>query len=400
MQAKGLVVALFLLFLVVAGHAGLYRLAVRALAPQPGPLLSSLRWGLLLGAFSFPLTALVVRTVPSEPTRWLFTVAASWFGLFVNLLLTALVAALVARLAAAAGRAIPSGTVAAATVVVAVVVSAVGFWRAAHPEVRTIDLAIPGLPPAWEGGTIVQVSDLHLGSVLAGGFMRRVAARVNAIEPDVVAITGDLFDGMGGDHESLVGAVDELRAKRAVLFVRGNHEGYNERRTPLGPIIDRLHATKLNDEVVDLDGLQFAGVTYPAMHGPDGRRRKERLVAALDRTRPSVLLFHTPTNVEDDYPDPATRQMATYWTPDTSCTVNARLGFSLQLSGHSHAGQFIPFTWLTRFLYGGRDYGLHRIEDMWLYTSSGTGTFGPPMRTGSRSEIVVFRLHGKADGTS
>lgn len=107
---------------------------------------------------------------------------------------------------------------------------------------------------------------------------------------------------------------------------------------------------------------------------------------------PSILLFHTPTSILKERKDEIAEHFETYWMPDTSCVLNRKLGIDLQLSGHTHAGQIFPFGILTHFIYQGRDYGLFQDGPFQLYVSSGIGTFGPPMRTAGRSEIVAITL--------
>jgi hypothetical protein len=210
----------------------------------------------------------------------------------------------------------------------------------------------------------------------------------------MVLITGDLFDGLGGDYPSFVDAIDTIEAVRGVFFVFGNHEIYSQTE----PVLDRLKLRVLRDEVVVVDGLQIVGVGYPGLSDEEelARLRKE-----LSDEMPSILLFHTPTDIVQRGEDIMARQFATYWGPDTSCTLNRELGIDLQLSGHAHAGQVFPFGLFTRLIYKGRDRGLHRDGSYHLYVSDGTGTFGPPMRTAGRSEIVAITLRavlGSGDG--
>ena len=109
--------------------------------------------------------------------------------------------------------------------------------------------------------------------------------------------------------------------------------------------------------------------------------------------KPGILLYHTPTNIQAHFSDRAGQQTGTYWRPDTRTTFAKSMGIDLQLSGHTHGGQFFPFTLITHLIYGGYDRGLHREEDFQIYITSGAGTWGPPMRVACPPEIPVITLH-------
>jgi len=108
--------------------------------------------------------------------------------------------------------------------------------------------------------------------------------------------------------------------------------------------------------------------------------------------KPSILLYHTPTDIQQGFADRNSQQIRSYFAPDTRFSFAAEAGVDLQLSGHTHWGQMSPFGILTRVLWNGFDRGLHTIGGFTLYVSSGTGTWGPPMRTGNSPEIVAMEL--------
>ena len=221
--------------------------------------------------------------------------------------------------------------------------------------------------------------------------MMRVAERVNELGPDLILITGDLFDGMGGDLPSFIAPLNSLKASKGVFFATGNHEVYLELNEPLS-IIRQAGIRILDNAVVDVEGLQIVGVSFPEfdkgfdagpLFGPAGD---------YDPGKPSIMLYHTPTNIVQGSGDVGKRHYGTYWNPDTSMALAKKMGIDLQLSGHTHKGQLFPFGIVTKLVYDGYDYGLHRDNPFHLYVSSGVGSWGPPMRIGSPSEIVVIRL--------
>jgi len=247
--------------------------------------------------------------------------------------------------------------------------SAYGVWNAYHPRTRKLSVRIKNLPPAWRGRTVLQISDVHLGYILRAGFASRLVAMANAEAPDLVAITGDLFDGGDGKLEEFVAPLNALRAPLGVYFVTGNHETY------LG--VQRAYAALsatpvqiLADRMVTIEGLQLIGISYPERgHALDLAQALAKLTE-FDRARPSILLYHGPTHV-------AQAKAA---------------GINLQLSGHAHHGQIFPIQFISRLVYGRYYYGLHIEGDYTLYTSSGAGTWGPAMRTGNHPEVVAINL--------
>jgi predicted MPP superfamily phosphohydrolase len=173
--------------------------------------------------------------------------------------------------------------------------------------------------------------------------------------------------------------------------VTGNHEGYLGLDGPLS-VLKKTDIRVLNDEVVDLDGLQIVGISYPEYQRQNKARYLLKESGTFDSSSPSILLYHTPTNIEEDNKNRVDQQNRAYWSPDTTMTLAKEAGIDLQLSGHTHNGQFFPFEFLTRKIYNGYDYGLHKDGRFQIYITSGTGTWGPPLRIGSSSEIVAIRL--------
>jgi predicted MPP superfamily phosphohydrolase len=268
--------------------------------------------------------------------------------------------------------------------------SAYGFWTAFHPIIRRIEIPLDRLPDQWRGKTIVQLSDVHLGHFHGPASMERLAERVNSLHPDLVVITGDLFDGMIDGISEFESPLKRLTALHGVFFVTGNHETYAGLQRCLD-IVARTGIRVLFNEVADIDGLYLMGVAYPGIHDQSEIRGFGNAPMPASGLQPCILLFHTPTDIRHD--NTRDRRSATYFHPDTSFALSKELGVSLQLSGHSHQGQIFPFGLITRWIYNGYDYGLHREEGFAVYTSSGVGTWGPPMRSsGAPPEIVAITL--------
>lgn len=254
-------------------------------------------------------------------------------------------------------------------------VTGVGVVQAQQvPEVKEVEVPIAGLPPEAEGLRIVQISDVHVGPTIHGDFLTAVVDRINTLDADIVAVTGDLIDGFVDQLRDEVAALGRLRARHGAFFVTGNHEYYWD-----GPAwcaeVERLGLTVLGNDhrVIDHDGAQIvlagvhdvsAGGMVPA-HASDPAAACEGAPQGCVK----VLLAHQPRSIE----------------------AAAAAGYDLQISGHTHGGQYFPMNLLV---YLAQPYvaGLHRHDDTWIYVSRGTGYWGPPVRVGAPHEITLLRL--------
>ena len=243
----------------------------------------------------------------------------------------------------------------------------VGMLQARRPRVVHVTVPIRDLPGDLQGFRIAQLSDLHVGPTIRRRFVEAVVQRTNRLAPDLVAVTGDVADGLVPELREHVAPLGGLRAPHGTFFVTGNHEyfwdvrGWTRELARLG--VDVL----LNEHRLLVRGngrLLLAGVTdLSAASDP------ARALAGAPESDVRVLLAHQPKSA--------------YAARDA--------GFDLQLSGHTHGGQYFPFNLLVR-LFQPFVAGLHRLERMWLYVSRGTGYWGPPLRLGAPSEITLIEL--------
>ncbi len=348
-----------------------------------------------LVAFLMPLSMPIVKFFPNFLSRTAFLAAAYWMALFFNLFFLTLFGWLVSQLASLVGREVPTSAVLLLVALLSLGVTAFGLLKAAYPEVRHFTIEMENLPKEWQGKKIVHLSDLHLGHILGNRFMSYVANKVAEQNPALVVVTGDLFDGLGGDFLSYVPAINELKAEKGVFMVVGNHEVYTK-ESSMALALPKTNLQILDNKIVEIDGLQLFGVGFPGLSGEKGKAVMEYFRANLDKNKPTILLQHLPTSMKQKGNNSAERHNSTYWYPDTNFELNRSLGVDLQLSGHTHAGQFFPFGHLAQKIYGGFDCNLHTLGDFQIFISGGTGTFGPPIRTAGRSEIVVFTLKTKS----
>ena len=262
-----------------------------------------------------------------------------------------------------------------ATFALAVVAAGYGYYQARRtPAVREVDVPIANLPPALVGLRIVQISDLHVGSTIKAPFVERVVARVNELQPDLIAFTGDLADGTVERLAPHTASLAELTAPLGVYFCTGNHEYYSgvERWTE--------QARRLGFDVLINEGRQIdCGGGRIALAGttdfsagelvPDHASDPAKALAASDGADVRILLAHQPRSIE----------------------AASRAACHLQLSGHTHGGQFVPWKYVVSLQ---QPYvaGLHKFRDTWIYIHRGTGYWGPPLRLGAPSEIALLTL--------
>ncbi len=345
---------------------------------------------IVLLAVSLPASFFLLRALSLHAARAVLFPVYVWMGIML-LLLTALagtdllrvLGTLIARLAGASvdpARRLLLARWQAGLALGAVALATIFSVRAAMggARVRRVEVTLPGLPAALDGTKLAQLTDLHLGATLGKRWLEGVVARVNELEPDLVAITGDLVDERVPKLRDTVSAVRALRARHGVFFVTGNHEYYSGAREWMEELPRHGLRVLRNERVqVGRDGVSFelAGIDDHSArgmapgHGPD----LSRALAGVAPGRPIVLLAHQPKAVLEAQ----------------------RHGVGLVLSGHTHGGQIWPWRYFV-YLQQPVVAGLRRYGETQVYVSDGTGFWGPPMRLGTRSEITLITLRAPA----
>jgi hypothetical protein len=253
--------------------------------------------------------------------------------------------------------------------------SLIGVWQArVRPVVKKIDVPLNALPAGFHGFKIAQISDLHIGPTIGRRHVQNVVDVVNGLQPDLVALTGDFADGSVHDLTDEIAPLAGIRAPHGMFFVTGNHEYFWNALEWMAELT-KLGARVLSNEHEVIrrggDSLIVAGVTdystrrMPSVHASN----PSKAIAGAPGGAARIVLAHQPASYE----------------------MTHAAGFDLQLSGHTHAGQYFPFSLLIRFFQ--RYYkGLNRHGNMWIYVNSGTGYWGPPLRAGVPSEVTLLTL--------
>lgn len=289
-------------------------------------------------------------------------------GLMVNLFLVAIFLLVFKKCLILIGFNLPSLLWQLSLIILTLLISFIGVFRALVPRVVNYEVFIKDLPLAWENKSIVHISDVHLGPVYRQSFLQRLVKKINDLEPEAVFISGDFFDGMESDFSWLEKPLGDLKSKKGVYYGFGNHDLYLGFDKVLKLMSDKKLII-LDNSLKEVDGLQIIGINYSFKSDFD--LEKEILYqSGYDKSKASILIFHTPKNID----------------------LSKSAGIDLQLSGHTHDGQMFPFNFPAKWMHDGYGYGLFVENGFNLVVSAGIGTWGPTMRTTARSEIVKILL--------
>jgi predicted MPP superfamily phosphohydrolase len=348
------------------GHWFLYRTLVRFFGVTSPAKLLTLKVVLALLSVSLVLTSFLAFRYSNVLVRCLYTTAASWLGILYLFILASMLCWIFYGLAKLIHFPMDRKILIEMMIGFALVASLYGFINAGMIRMTRISIQLPHLPEKWKGKTAVWVSDTHLGQVRGYGFAQHLAAKIEGLHPDIVFVGGDLYDGLAVDLDRVIEPFSRISAPYGIYFITGNHEEFLD-NIPYLQAVRHAGIKVLYNEKVELNGLQIIGVDYRDSR-TEGQFRTILQKMAIDPRKPSILLKHAPLHLQ----------------------VAREQRISLQLSGHTHHGQVFLFRFITSMVYQGYDYGLKWFGDLLVYTSSGAGTWGPPMRLDTKPEIVVI----------
>lgn len=349
------------------GHFFIYFSLVRFLHVESNNIRMWLAAVLFLLSIGFIAASLMAHYSENVITRTGYFLTSMWLAVGWNLILALILSWAIVGIANFLGWSFEHRYLALGSLLFIFFFSSYGIWAAYHPIIKNITVEIKNLPPQWKNKKAVQLSDVHLGHIYGKQFLAGIVSQVNAQQPDLIFITGDLFDGMDGQLDALISPLNDIRTADGTYFVTGNHETYLGVKDSVA-VLKKTPVQVLDNDVVNIDGMQILGISYPERGAKDDFAGSVENIKNFDVQKPNILLYHNPIVAD----------------------LARDLGIDLQLAGHTHRGQLFPFQWITGAIYGKYHSGLSTEGNFSIYTSSGVGTWGPTMRTSGRPEIVVI----------
>jgi len=369
MLLKGLLLLVVIQSIVIFGHLWVYTTMVKFFNLESPQVLQNLKITFVVLAVSFLVTSVLANNFIGPIINGLYTVSAIWMGTFYWLFLATIFAWLARYVAKFFGINLADFYLATALFGLAILISAYGLYHSYQTQVVTYKIQLPNLPEAWQGKKVVFVADTHLGNIRGKSFIRSVAKLINQQQPEIVLIPGDYYDGPPADFQNLAQTMsDNVHPPQGIYFTSGNHEEFRDSHAYL-TALKAAGVKIINNQTVELQGLQFVGTDYSGNNSNEGLA-KTLSVMAIDKSKPSIMLKHAPLAIK----------------------AAAEAGIDVMVSGHTHQGQVWPLGYITKWIHKGFDYGLNKYGNLTVLTTSGAGTWGPPQRVGTQSEIVVIEL--------
>ncbi|OHA16160.1 MAG: hypothetical protein A3G52_04920 [Candidatus Taylorbacteria bacterium RIFCSPLOWO2_12_FULL_43_20] len=300
-------------------------------------------------------------------SRLVYRTAAVWSGVIIYVFFFISLASAFQLIFDFVGLSINMSIVAMVFIASALAVCLYGYFNAATLKIKKLQLKIDNVPDDWKKKKMIFFSDTHFGQIIGGLQANKIVDKINSMNPDIILIGGDIFDGSVVNFEDMAKRLGRLKAVHGVYFITGNHEVYTETRCRLS-VIDLLAANNLvclDGKKIDVNGIDIVGAGYIES---DDKNRFFNFISklALAGNKTTVVIKHVPEHIE----------------------VAATNDIDLMLFGHTHNAQIFPFQFLPDIIYRGYGYGLKKFGRTHVYTSSGVGTWGPPFRVGTVSEIV------------
>ena len=365
--------------LLVAVHLAVYRTAEAAFGRPPAPWDAALSWIFVVLAFTFLAASVLARRWHGRLMSAFYAFAVYWFGLVSFLFVGACAFFVATALLYPANIYVPPALLGGIAFGVMFLLHLYATWNSGRAEIVRVAVdGVPGLPSSWRGRKVAFISDVHLGALRGARFSAKVAAKVRAEAPYALFIGGDLYDGPACDEAAVIAPFAALAKELpgGIWFVTGNYEYFTRDPERTIRTVREAGMHVLRNEAADLDGVRIAGMDEKDTHHPEEFRRAFAQAIgekAAGAEGPTILMSHIPVPANLDHA--------------------AEMGVALELSGHTHNGQIFPFQFIVKRTFRGYGYGIKvHPGGMRVYTSSGVGTWGPPMRLGTRSEVVIIEF--------
>ena len=357
---------IFPVAIVFGAHFLIYKFIIRFFTINSFQIKRTLIISLIILSVSFIISSIISRYWENIFTKSFYFLSGFWYGWLINMLMATGLGWLVYYFIKNVGINLNLKLIGIALYGLAFLFTLYGVWNAQNLKLKYVNAPIKNLPASWEGRTAVQISDVHLGATYGVNYLNKIVDKINKVNPDIIFITGDFFDGTCPCVDEFVTPLEKLNPPFGLYFINGNHEIYAGRDR----IINAFKNSKVNlllDKSTLVDGLRITGLEYP---GEGFKKDFAPVFDQIKKNEPNLLLYHQPTLINQA----------------------REAGVNLQISGHVHRGQIFPVNFITRLIYGPYYYGYHNEGDYSIYTSSATGAWGPPIRTAGNQEIVVFKF--------
>lgn len=339
-----------------------------------------------LGAFKYPYVKNIVLTLGvllptmfvgamlyggkhfSLINTWIYAMGGLWLAIFTYLLMGVITILLLVFINNSFNLNLPIKLISFIIITISTLIILYGVYNANHPRIVKMEVTSSALAPFWGNKKIIIISDVHLGITRRGKFMKKIIDTINTEKPDITFNLGDLIDGPKFPYKEGFASISELNPPLGNFYVEGNHEGYSEEYA----VFKENFPKNLNDiteKKVVINNTQIIGIYYDEQKTPD-EMAQELSKVGYDKTMPSIILMHDPKDIP----------------------MLANNGASLVLSGHTHKGQFFPFSILIKMLDNKYFYGVTQTLNTISITSEGVGTAMAPVRIGTKPEIIVLTI--------
>jgi len=358
------------LSVLIVGHLVAYKTFVSLFKEFAQKYLFWVRAVFVLLSVSFLGVISLSRDFDSLLISIFYTASATWIGFLLYIVLASILYSLVWLVNRLFNFNLPVVWIGRGLLIVALLVGSYGVYHANDLKVTEYTVTVSDLPEAWEGRRAVFLADMHLGPVRKSGFSKKVAEKIKELQPEIVFDAGDLYDGGFGNAFALIEPLADLNIPLGYYFATGNHEEYGDINA-FRLAIAEAGILVLNNEAVEIDGVRIVGADYATT------RSAENLSFALREIpkdeMPTILIKHVPFDL----------------------STAEELGIDFQLSGHTHRAQVFPLNYITRAVYKGYYDGLKKFGKMQVLVTDGVGTWGPPLRVGTNSELVLLTFHSR-----
>lgn len=305
----------------------------------------------------------------NRKTRYLYYISSVWLGIIHFFAIACIFVWIIVGITTYFDTLVPYIIIAELSFACALVTALYSIYHARQIYITHTTVAIKDLPASWHEKKIALITDVHIGHINRARFLREVVKKINKENVELVCIAWDLFDGMDGRLEHLLDPLNQITAKYGIVYADGNHETYlwvDRAFRALGHTQTRI----LRDEIITFDGLDIIWIDYPEPWTTKDIAKTILWLQWYNPEKPSILLYHTPWQIQSI----------------------SKTGVKLELCWHTHKWQLWPYSIMTYIAFGKFHYGLNTIWDYNIYTSSWVGTWWPPMRIGTKSEIAIIKI--------